>query len=761
MKNIFRNFAILSLVASALATTSCEDMMTVETGDKAYVNAQDTLYSYLGIMRAMQDVAERQVILGEIRGDLVTPNELYTTDTLKAIANFDNSQTYLEDRSENSNKSCSMLQISDYYNIINNCNFYIYNCDTSAVKSSVKYMQPEYAQVKAIRAWAYLQLVKNYKEVPYITQPVNNLNVIKNFDYSGNLVNKDNLIDKMIDDGLYDLRNLYPQYGDSKNKYGKWSNGYTDISARLCFIPIRLVLADMYLLRGASANDYYNAATLYYDYLHIEESVPFTYASYCLMSTAQSGKNSYGSSSWGPWAATYSYDEDNEVISLIPGSANAGLGKMLTRVADIYGYITTSSQSSGKSTSTDDEGTTSTNTDANGNEVYETSGNISVAKTYKRQFGPSEAYNDVVNAQTYVICRNPSENPPTFTYIQNSDARYGASVEEYSATVGDNTVADAFPLCSKAARGSAFYYTIPIYRKTLVWLRLAEAINRMGYPEFAFAILKDGINQHTLPTIVDRYPEKYDEAGRLMYYKDGTYYSHDAETDIYYKYNEEEDVWEEIEKLPSRTVVARDTIYRDSISYGDYGAMYYVTDSTRLNAFNSLLPFTDNTWNKTYGVHAKGTGISRITSSSSRTYFYEYKKTSGSGEEIDGIITNITGYNDSVYYDFYKLIEAQGVDLDNATEADVVNAVENLIVDELALETAFEGNRFTDLVRIAEHKNAAGYDGTEWLARKIANRGTRAATSTSEAIDGFDTSLYTKLKSPSAWYFSLPKWADK
>ena len=103
--------------------SSCEDLMTVDTGDKAYVNAQDTLYSYLGIMRAMQDVAERQVILGEIRGDLVSSTD-YTTDTLFAISNFDDPQ----------DKTCSMLQVSDYYNVINNCNFYIANADTAAIK---------------------------------------------------------------------------------------------------------------------------------------------------------------------------------------------------------------------------------------------------------------------------------------------------------------------------------------------------------------------------------------------------------------------------------------------------------------------------------------------------------------------------------------------------------------------------------------------------------------------------------------------------
>ena len=194
--------------------------MTIDTGDKTYVNAQDTLYSYLGIMRCMQNIAERQVILGEIRGDLVSSTE-YTTDTLFAISNFDQPK----------DGTCSMLQISDYYAVINNCNFYIHNCDTAAIKSNVKYMVPEYAQVKAIRAWAYLQLVKNYGSVPYITEPVGDLNVIKNFDYAKNQVNKDNLVDLVIKDGILDfIKTPYPSYGNTSNPWGNWKNGFTSIS---------------------------------------------------------------------------------------------------------------------------------------------------------------------------------------------------------------------------------------------------------------------------------------------------------------------------------------------------------------------------------------------------------------------------------------------------------------------------------------------------------------------------------------------------
>ncbi|MBP3214128.1 MAG: hypothetical protein J6M19_04745 [Bacteroidaceae bacterium] len=732
-KYILRAAAIALPLWGLGGFTSCEDMMTVDTGDKAYRNAQDTLYSYLGIMRAMQDVAERQVILGEIRGDLVTSTQ-YTTDTLNAISSFglSSDKNYLLDRSENDNKSCSMLQVSDYYNVINNCNFYIHHADTNAVKSNTKYMIPEYAQVKAIRAWAYLQLVKNYKEVPFITEPVSNLSVLDNFDYAQNVVNKDNIVDKFIEDGLLNFVNTpYPLYGSASDPNGKWDNGYTSVHTRLMMIPINVLFGDMYLLRGASKSDYEKAAQYYYNYLK-NETTPL-YLQYC--SAAHNFANSsirYGSSGgWGNWANTYTYTaSSNEVISLIPSSANAGLGKMLTRVADIYGYTPSSSQS-----------TTTSENDAGETEV-EAGGAITVTRNYKRQYAPSNAFQDVANHQTYVIYQGTTTQAPTVSYIENCDARYGNANGNGGANSTEELTyeGESYPLCSKAAKGAAFFYTIPIYRKTLIWLRLAEAINRAGYPEFAFAILKEGINQYSLPKIVDRYPEKYDEAGRLVYYSknDDAYIYKDIETGIYYSYDEEGTLVE-FDGSTRRYELARDTIANDSISYGTYGAMYYVTNSEQINKFNEFLNFSDDTWNRTYGIHARGTGVGSWTSANNE------------------ITTNISGYRDSVHYDYSKLLLAQGVDLENTpSQEDIINAVENIIVDELALETAFEGNRFTDLVRIAEHKNASGYQGTEWLAKKIANRGTKAATPTAAAVEGFDAALYTQLQNPTVWYFALP-----
>ena len=349
LKNIL--IAIGVSAFGALSTISCDDMLTVDTGDKSYVNANDTLYSYLGIVKGLQGVAERQVILNEVRGDLTSFTE-YVTDTLHAIANFEDPK----------DGSCSMLNISDYYAIINNCNLYIANADTNKVKSNIKFMLPEYAQVQAIRAWTYLQLVNFYGEVPFISEPITNLDVISNFDYAANQVNKDNLIDKFVELGL-------PKFVDTAYPdYKQYRNGATNISSRMLFIPVRLVLADMYLLRGADKSDYVNAAKYYYDFLRATNST--VTPQYCSATEVMS-EYAYSSRNWGSYGSTYAYSANNDVISIIPSSANKQFGTMLTRVADIFGYTPTSSQVT--EATTDDEGT----------ESSESSGAITVSRNYK------------------------------------------------------------------------------------------------------------------------------------------------------------------------------------------------------------------------------------------------------------------------------------------------------------------------------------------------------------------------------------------
>ena len=181
--------------------------------------------------------------------------------------------------------------------------------------------------------------------------------------------------------------------------------------------------------------------------------------------------------------------------------------------------------------------------------------------------------------------------------------------------------------------------------------------------------------------------------------------------------------------------IVKDTVYVRAMQYATNGACYYV-DSTECKSF--FLDFTDDVWASNYGIHARGCGY-------------------GSPTEGNNYMTNITGYNDSNVYTYDSLLVKQGVNPKTADENEIINAVENIIVDELALEAAFEGYRFTDLVRFANHKNASGINGTEWLANKIARRNMKVDAE-GNVTGEFDNSLYSKLMDEKNWYLSKPEW---
>ena len=180
---------------------------------------------------------------------------------------------------------------------------------------------------------------------------------------------------------------------------------------------------------------------------------------------------------------------------------------------------------------------------------------------------------------------------------------------------------------------------IPIYRTAGVYLRLAEAINRMGYPDAAFAILKDGINEDL-----------------LLYVAQGD--STDLEFGRYIQ--------------PATLDMLRTTVP-------------FLSDE-------NIARFEGN-----WGIHSRGCNFTQGVQA--------YRMHDIVGKKLE------------------ELKQKQGLPV-TGTKRDTINAVEDIICDEMALELAFEGNRFGDLTRIARHKNADGLYGadygSQWLADKLA-----------------------------------------
>lgn len=100
----------------------------------------------------------------------------------------------------------------------------------------------------------------------------------------------------------------------------------------------------------------------------------------------------------------------------------------------------------------------------------------------ERQIDPSSAYYALSNQQEWYYVLYPGKTVVKTLTI--GDMRRYEILQDVKKQDSTFTVMTKFNSAN-----------VPLYRTATVYLRLAEAINRMGYPDVAFAILKDGINE--------------------------------------------------------------------------------------------------------------------------------------------------------------------------------------------------------------------------------------------------------------------------
>ena len=166
-----RGFRLAALVPLCLCAfpffTSCSDFINQDSdrvildGKDHLNNAEDTLYSVVGIVNKLQAIADRTILLGEVRGDLSDITN-YTSADLRDVALFN-----VKDTTNAYNSP------ADYYAVINNCNYFIAHADTALKNNRNEYIfRKEYAAVKAFRAWTYMQMAQVYGQVPFVTDPI-------------------------------------------------------------------------------------------------------------------------------------------------------------------------------------------------------------------------------------------------------------------------------------------------------------------------------------------------------------------------------------------------------------------------------------------------------------------------------------------------------------------------------------------------------------------------------------------------------------
>ena len=427
LKHITKTFVVLFLATLSQAFQSCSETdsdLVAFVEDNRLSTPNDTVYSLMGIINKMQVIADRTILLGELRGDLTALTENATLD-LQDIANFtaDATNPYNNAR--------------DYYAVIQNCNYFLATADTALTKRGRHVFETEYAVVKTYRAWTYLQLAINYGSVPFFTEPL--------------------LAEKEADPSLYPhynveqianyfITDLAPYVDTEYPNYGT----INALNSRSFYYPVRVLLGDLCLWAGR----YREAAKYYHDYLTKQGE------------THPTGVNSV---SW------TSYDFESILDSYASQFSSSSSSEMLTYIPmETSEYDGIESHLSDVFNSTEDN-------------------------NYYYQATHSAAYDELSRSQHYTLVYSdpvtllPDTVSPADTVTYQNEMMRGDLRLMSIYSLRDVPTASA---SQSSLRQTCYKHNttnVNILRLQHVYLRYAEALNRAGYPQSAFAVLKHGL----------------------------------------------------------------------------------------------------------------------------------------------------------------------------------------------------------------------------------------------------------------------------
>jgi len=661
LKKIASAFIVLIAI---FVSSSCEDMLRVDSKIVLYDDENtldsptDTVYSVLGILKGMQKIADRAVILGEVRGDLVK-----TSDR----ANKDLAELY-DYKLQDLKSSNRYNNPTDYYSIINNCNFFLAHADTALYKDRKNVFIREYIAVLCYRAWTYLQLAQIYGKVYFLDKP------ILSGDMAQSLKGELRDIRWIADTLLYEFEKNKDRYMDEETPNYKDLGGETGSSQSSTshhsvdlFIPVRLIMGDLALW----AEHYDRAAMYYHDYLtRFENPRPTTTSKVLWFSYDWIYLDPNGDTYAGKLGANASTDDAH--ICYIPMEA------------DIYNGIVSDLPNIFNSTEDND---------------------------YYYQLTSSEALVGLSTRQKYSFhFLNPQATNPTPAprYIDNKldvdvelrrgDLRLQSVLTQKSRTVDEFSSKNLSTSEQTLIKINA--EKVWLYRNDVVYLRLAEALNRAGMPQMAFNILKTGLCSEVIDSTSIKRAAQLNMPGVLNFDR-----------------NSFQPVVYDIESFDreAKTSNAKRTI-----------------DGKEVTKYNTTI-----LRGNTMGIHSRGCGDANVDT----TY------------TIGKMIADLTNGNDKTGVQKDPLIGKK----DALTDS--IRAVEEFLINEMALETCFEGYRFGDLMRIAMHRaadNGSGFAENDFLAKRVAAR--RGATMDNPWLeDSRDAEIHDLLKGGDGYSFN-PNW---
>jgi starch-binding outer membrane protein, SusD/RagB family len=238
--------SILLVMTLVFSLSSCSDFLDVEpedklVGEQVYRNIYDADAAVFGVYGKFMALAEKNVILNEMRADLMTTTR--------------NSSPLLKEISEhNVSANNPYASPKEFYAVIQNCNDVLKNFDIMLEKKRFTQEQYDqrYSDIGAIRTWVYLQLGIHYGNVPYITEPIETLDDVKNISKYPK-ISFNELLDKLV---------LFTEGLPYKDLYVSTSSVVINVdgySTAKFFINKGCLLGDLHLWKG----NYLQAATYY------------------------------------------------------------------------------------------------------------------------------------------------------------------------------------------------------------------------------------------------------------------------------------------------------------------------------------------------------------------------------------------------------------------------------------------------------------------------------------------------------------------
>jgi hypothetical protein len=241
------------LLVCLFSVLSCKKLLDVEPQSSVdvsqnYRDVYDANSAVIGIYGKLLTIADRYIVLNELRADLASPTA--------------NADRYLQELSNHTVSADNpWADARPFYNIILNCNDAMKNFDIMVQQSKMtrdEYRQ-RYADVAAVRAWLYLQLGIHFGQVPYVTDPLETTEALKDESKYPRLPFND-LLDKLIASLKDQYLDTYPTSssitGATNTSLNTTVDGYP---TNFFFINKRCILGDLYLWRGR----YTDAATMY------------------------------------------------------------------------------------------------------------------------------------------------------------------------------------------------------------------------------------------------------------------------------------------------------------------------------------------------------------------------------------------------------------------------------------------------------------------------------------------------------------------